>query len=417
MSKFREVLKNRNFFFLWLGQIISQIGDRLGQMALIGCIPSVAPGSSMQLAKLLSFTILPVFIIGPVAGAYVDRWDRRRTMFISDYLRTVLILFVPLFLLTKTSLGLVYFLIFMVFTIGRFFVPAKLSIIPEIVAEKDLLISNSLVNTTGMIATIAGFGIAGLVVEYLGPRGGFYLDAASFFVSATLIFCINTKKKPGLKISQISREIVEVIQKSVLQEIKEGFIYFIRQKDVRFTGLIMFILGAAAGSVYIIGIVFIQQTLKSITLDLGFLIMFLGLGLFLGSLAYGRFGQRIQHYKVIYISLILSGIMLVGFAFLLQLYPCFFLAAALSCGLGFFVSPIFTASNTIIHEASDNEMLGKTFSSLEIALHLGFFVFIFISSFLAEKFSYGPVLVGVGVVFGLIGIISLIFHRDIKWLN
>ena len=78
MPKFRKVLKNRNFFFLWLGQIISQLGDRLGQMSLIGMVYARTPGSTVEIFKLLTFTIIPVFLIGPLAGVYVDRWDRRR---------------------------------------------------------------------------------------------------------------------------------------------------------------------------------------------------------------------------------------------------------------------------------------------------------------------------------------------------
>ena len=417
MSKFSEILKNRNFFLLWLGQIISQLGDKFGQMALIGCIHQDALGSSIQLAKLLSFTILPVFLIGPVAGVYVDRWDRRRTMFISDFLRAGLVLLIPLFLLAKNYLVFIYLLIFIIFSIGRFFVPAKLSIIPELVKNEELLISNSLVNTTGMIATIAGFGIGGLIVEYLGVQKAFYLNALSFLISAALIFFLSSKKTSGIKIRQVGRQIFEVIQKSVMQEVREGIIYFIKQKQVRFTGIIMFLLGAAGGSVYIVGIVFIRQTLKTVTLDLGFLIMFLGLGLFLGSLVYGRFGQRLSHYEMIFSSLIVSGIILILFAIILERYPYFLIAATLSLALGLFVSPIIIASNTIVHQASDNAMMGKTFSSLEILMHLGFFLFMFISSLLAEKFSPLPVLVTVGIVFSLIGVVNLIFHQRIPWLD
>lgn len=417
MAKFSEILKNRNFFFLWLGQIISQLGDRLGQMALIGFIPSDVPGSGIQLAKLLSFTILPVFLIGPVAGVYVDRWDRRRTMYAADILRSLLTLFIPLFLFSGNSLGLIYLLIFFIFSIGRFFVPAKLSIIPQIVKEEDLLISNSLINITGMIAAICGFGIGGLIVEYFGARGGFYLDALSFFISALFIFLISSHKIIKIKLGQVGREIVEVIRKSVIQEVKEGIIYFVKQKEVRFTGLIMFLLGAAGGSVYIVGIVFIRQTLKSQTLDLGLLMMFLGLGLFLSSLIYGRFGQHISHYKMIFASLILSGIMLVVFALGIQRYPNFFIAVALSLLLGFFISPIIIASNTIVHKASDNRMLGKTFSSLEIAIHLGFLIFMFVSSLLAERFSAVAVLVAIGIIFSVCGLLSLICQRKISWLN
>jgi MFS family permease len=173
MSKFSEVLKNRNFFLLWLGQIISQVGDRLGQMALIALV-SVRPGNStIAIAKVLFFTIAPVFIIGPLAGVYVDRWDRRRTLYISDTLRAMLMLAIPLFLFNFTVLIPLYAVIFLVFCIGRFFIPAKLSILPELVENKDMLIANSLINITGMIAAILGFGISGILVEWWGAKGGF----------------------------------------------------------------------------------------------------------------------------------------------------------------------------------------------------------------------------------------------------
>lgn len=386
-------------------------------MALIACIPTYAPGSSMQLAKLLSFTILPVFLIGPVAGVYVDRWDRRRTMYISDFFRALLVLFIPLFLLSKGSLSFIYLMIFLIFSIGRFFVPAKLSIVPELVKKDDFLIANSLVNTTGMIAAIVGFGLGGLIVEYLGAKGGFYLDAVSFLISAGFIFFIKSSSLSGITIGQVSRQIVEVIRKSVIQEVKEGIIYFIRQKDVRFAGIILFLLGAAGGSVYIVGIVFIRQTLGSVTLDLGVLIMFLGTGLFIGSLVYGRFGTRISHYKIIFASLVLSGIILAVFALVLPYYPYFLIADTLSFILGFFVAPIIIASNTIVHNKSDNTMMGKTFSSLEIAMHLGFFIFMFVSSLLAEVFSCAHVLVSIGIIFAIVGLINLISQRKIPWLD
>ena len=418
MSKFHEVLKNRNFFFLWLGQIISQLGDRFGQMAIIGYISIGAPGSGMQLAKLLSFTILPVFIIGPVAGVYVDRWDRRRMMFISDLLRAMLVMVIPLFLLTKKSMPLVYFLIFLVFSIGRFFVPAKLSIIPELVKKEDLLIANSLVNITGMIAAIGGFALGGLIVQYWGVKGGFYLDGVSFFVSSALIFFIGPKQFSKIRIVQMGREIVEAIRKSVIQEVKEGLTYFIRKKEVGFTGLIMFLLGAAGGSAYVVGIVFIQQILhRTVTLGLGFLIMFLGIGLFLGALVYGRFGQRVSHFKMIFLSLFFSGLMLIIFVLTLVRYPYFSIAAVLSFILGLFVAPIIIAANTIVHNASTEEMMGKTFSSLEIAMHLGFFLFMFISSFLAEKISSVSVLTMVGFSFSLIGILGFFIKQKVRWLN
>jgi len=417
MSKFTEVLKSRNFFFLWLGQIISQIGDRLGQMSLIAFVYFRAPGSSIEIAKILSFTIIPVFLIGPLAGVYVDRWDRRRTLYACDLLRAVLVIIIPLFLFYKRGLLLIYFIIFVVFSISRFFVPAKLSIIPDLVPKKDLLMANSLINITGMIAAVLGFGVSGVLVEWLGAKSGFYLDSLSFLISGLLIFFIAKKPKVDMSLRRVGKEIVEVIRKSILQEIKDGILYFIKKKDIRFTAGVIFTLWSALGAVYVVFIVFVQKTLHSATKDFGLLIMFLGIGLFLGSLAYGRFGQRFSHYKIIFVSLVLSGIMLVVFALTLHRYPHFIAASSLSLLLGILIAPIMIASNTIVHDVSDNEMMGKIFSSLEIVMHLGFLLFMLISSALAEKISNLLILVIVGCLLSIFGLISLLMKRRISWLN
>jgi len=386
-------------------------------MALIALVYLRAPGSSLQIAKILSFTIIPVFLIGPLAGVYVDRWNRRRTMYICDLLRSLLVLTIPLFLFYTKSLGPIYLIIFIVFSIGRFFVPAKLSIIPDLVNKKDLLIANSLINTTGMIAATLGFGISGVLVEWLGAKSGFYLDSLSFLVSGMLIFLISKKFAAVINFREVGKEIVAVIRKSVFQEIKDGVSYFIRKKDIRFTAGIIFALWSALGAVYVVIIVFVQKTLHSATKDLGLLVMFLGIGLFLGSLAYGKFGQRISHYKIIFVSLVLSGIMLIIFTLGIYHYPDFILAALLALCLGLIIAPIMIASNTIIHHASDNEMLGKIFSSLEIVMHLGFLLFMFISSMLAERFSHLLILVIVGCLLSLLGLANLFFNRKMRWLN
>ncbi len=417
MARFREVLKNRDFLLLWLGQIISQVGDRLGQMALIAFVYLRAPGSSLQIAKILSFTIIPVFIIGPLAGVYVDRWDRRRTMYTCDFLRSLLVFTIPLFLFYIKNLAPIYLIVFIAFSIGRFFVPAKLSIIPDLVDNKSLLVANTLINTSGMIAAVLGFGISGVIVEKLGAKSGFYLNSLTFLASGTFIFLISKRFVSKIKFEEVSSQIIEVIRKSVFQEVKEGVLYFIRKKDIRFTAGLIFALWSALGAVYVVIIVFVQNTLHSATKDLGLLVMFLGIGLFLGSLIYGKFGQRISHYKIIFASLILSGIMLIFFSFGIHYYPYFIVAAFLALCLGLIVAPIMIASNTIIHNVSDNQMLGKIFSSLEIVMHLGFLLFMFISSILAERFSHLLILIVVGALLSMLGLVSLFLNRKVAWLD
>lgn len=417
MAKFGEVLKNRNFFLLWLGQIISQVGDRLDQMALIGFIAQRSPGKTLQLATLLSFTILPVFVIGPIAGVYVDRWDRRKTMYICDFLRGCLVLLIPLYLLgSRGSLLPLYCVVFLLFSVGRFFVPAKMAIIPDLVPREQILIANSLVSTTGMIAAVAGFGIAGVAVSVLGVEGGFYLDSVSFFISSLLVFSIRLASGRALGIVKLGKEIVEVIRKSVLAEIREGVSYLMSQKQMRMVLGILFLVWAALGAIYVVMIVFIQETLRELTLNLGFLVMFLGAGLFCGSLIYGRFGKKDNCFKTIYFSLLASGLALSAFAIGLGSYPYFYTAALLAFIFGLTVAPIMTATNTMIHDISTENMLGKIFSSIEIVMHLAFLLFMFLGSSLAEFKSIGRqgLLIGVGLLFAGIGLSGYLRIRYCK---
>ena len=413
MARFREILRNKNFFLLWSGQIVSQFGDRLTQMALIALVAQRAAGSTIQLAKLLSFTILPVFLIGPIAGVYVDRWDRRRTLIICDILRAIIIFSIPFLFLQFDSLIPIYIIIFLSFCVSRFYVPAKLSIIPDLVKEKDLLLANSLVNTTGMIAATVGFGLGGIFVEVLGVRGGFYLDSATFFISGIMILSFSRvvgSFKPS-RVLKIGKEVIEVIKKSVLAEIKEGISYLTNHKDIRFIVNMLFLLWSALGAIYVIMIVFIQEALKTITMELGFLIMFLGAGLFLGSLIYGRFGQRVSQVRIIFTCFAFGGIILVLFASLLSMCPFFIVAAALSFVFGVVIAPIMTASNTLIHKVTDEQMRGKVFSALEIVTHFAFLLFMLISSGVAEIIGRFWFLILIGLIFTMIGVMGTLKYK------
>ncbi|MFA5039658.1 MAG: MFS transporter [Candidatus Omnitrophota bacterium] len=411
MARFRNIILNRNFSILWLAQIISQFGDRLGQMALIALVYRYAPGSTTQMAKIMAFTIIPVFLVGPVAGVYVDRWDRRRTMFICDLLRGALILLIPFWLIRLNSLVPIYAVVFVAFSIARFYVPAKMSIIPDLVKTDDLLLANSLVNTTGMVAAMFGFGLGGILVGIVGAESGFVFDAASFLISGSMIFFMSSRIIRSVKkesFAQVGREIAEVIRKSVFQEMKEAVVFL--RKDPRMGSCfgILFLLWAALGAVYVVSIVFVQEAFASVTKELGLLVVALGLGLFFGSLAYGRLGYRNHKFRSIFVCIFIAGMILAFFVLAVLHVPNLWLALALAFTLGLTVAPIMAISNTMIHEFTDNSMRGKIFSSLEIVVHLAFLLSMLIAAPLADRIGPVKILLSVSAVLSVIGLIGFL---------
>ncbi|MCP4649352.1 MAG: MFS transporter [PVC group bacterium] len=399
MIKFSDVLKEKNFFCFWLGQVISQFGDRLNQMALIALAYQRLGGSAFGLAKVMSFTIIPSFILSPIAGVFVDRWNRKYTMVATDIIRAVLVLLIPLFLMDSDSLVPVYIVVFLVFSTSCFFLPSKFSIIPELVSKEKLLIANSLTNTTMMLAAVLGVGIGGVLIEAVGAKGGFYIDAFTFLLSAILLCCVVEKNKQVCK-KVDAEEISRVIRKSVFGDIKDGLKYVVAHPYIRFIFVTVFLLMSAAGALYIVGIVFIQQAFHSITKDLGFLSVFIGIGFVLGALLCGRYGNKISKVRIIFLSLISSGIAIGVFALCLKRYPSLALAAVLAVFMGISSGPIFISSNTLIHEVIKSEMRGRIFSSLGIVMNLGFLISMFIASKLSE-FS-NPLWVILAVSGGLI---------------
>ena len=377
-------------------------------MALIGLVYARTPGSTIELAKLLSCTIIPVFIVGPIAGIYVDRWNRKYTMIACDCLRGILVLCIPFIIAHSTSMVPVYVLVFIIFSITRFFLPAKLAIIPDIVPKEKLLLANSLTSTTMMIATIVGYGLGGIIVARLGAKGGFYVDSVTYFLSGLMLPFVILKYKKKQAHSAIKEKRGRLIKKTVLGDIKDGLVYLKGHKDIRMVANTMFLLMAGVGSIYIIIIVFVQGVLKSSTEHLGLIAMFLGGGLFLGSVAYGKFGAKLCKRKVINFGMCATGLAIVIFSIGLKTYPSFVVAALLSSLLGIFASPIVISANTLLHEAMKDEMRGRIFSSLEIIMHIGFLVFMVLTSLLAERIGKGWILVAIGAVFFIIGLSKLI---------
>jgi len=263
-SNYLKILSRRNFFLLWLGQVISQFGDRLTQMALIGLVYELRPGSSLGLANIFSLSIIPVFLISPIAGVYIDRWNKQKTMYISDFLRGILIFSIPF----VHSRPLIYLLIFLSFCVGRFFLPAKMAVIPSLVEKEDFLMANSLISTTAMIAAVLGFGIGGMLVERWGVKAAFYFDAATFFCSAFFVFLMRSKEKAKFEpkdIFMLGKDAITKVKTSFILEVKEGLGYILKSRETKFAARTQFILFASIGSLYTVFIVFMQKSSSDIS--------------------------------------------------------------------------------------------------------------------------------------------------------
>ncbi len=234
----REVLKSRNVLLLAFGQLISQFGDRLNILACLAALYEFQRDSTRETTVLWIMVFAPWLLFGPIAGVFVDRWDLKRTMVGCDLVRAVLVLIIPLALLAhNTTWWFLYILVFLVNLVSRFFVPAKLSIVPRLVRPEQLLQANSILTTSGLAGMVIGLAVGDFAVEYFKRHGGlslaFYIDAITYIVSGIALFLLiyksrppDEERKPLMDMGKVSPQSVS----EVLRLLREGLVYTISNR-------------------------------------------------------------------------------------------------------------------------------------------------------------------------------------------
>lgn len=187
----RELLAIPDFRKLWLAQVISDFGDNLTFLTLLFLVQRLT-GSTVALAGIGIAVALPSLLVGLFGGVFVDRWNRKTVMVLSDVTRAAAVLaFVAV--QSESMMWLVYTVAFVQASIGTLFTPAKGAFLPLVVGEEKLLAANSISQTSRIIFNLAGTATAGILAGLLGDLWpAFVIDSATFFVSALLVTRIGT---------------------------------------------------------------------------------------------------------------------------------------------------------------------------------------------------------------------------------
>ena len=198
-----------NYRWLWIGQFVSMIGDKINQIAMAMMVYAVT-GSMLQMGLMLGITLLPAALFGLFAGVYVDRWDRRLTMIGADLVRAALVALIPF--AARFGLGWIYAIAFVVSSVSLFFVPAKRAIIPDLVPADELMAANSLDDASEAVAEFLGLAIGAALVAFLGHTMAFAVDAASFVFSAIMISRISMPRAVAVASAVVASVWAEAVE-------------------------------------------------------------------------------------------------------------------------------------------------------------------------------------------------------------
>jgi MFS family permease len=385
---------NSSFTALWVGQLISLFGDRIHQIALAFLVLGVT-NSPVAVAFVFVAATLPNLFLSPIAGTYVDRWDQKDVMVVSDLLRAAVILLIPM--ATLTNILLVYPLVFAVTSISIFFRPARVAALPRIVREDELLTANSAMWVGETIADVIGYPLAAVFVAFLGSALplAFWIDAATYTASAALIFTIVV---PPVRAEEAE---AEEERSSVLADMKAGY-QFLRNEATLLANTLQatvaqFTIGVltALTPYYASGIVIGQPIEEEAAY--GFLETAIGVGNLIGGFIIGIVGARLARGKMIIVGYAAWGLCVAALALTGNLAVAIGLMFGSGVANMIFVIP----SQTMFQERTPADMLGRVigfrfalvFGSMTIAMAL--------SGILAQA-------VGVGPVIGLFGVMTMI---------
>lgn len=218
-------LFNRDFILLWLGQSVSQLGNGAGFIALIWWIQTTT-GSAVALGTLAMVQTLVGVGVGPFAGAFVDRFDRKSIIILTDLIRGINYLVLGWLVYTgQLTMPLVYGIAAFNALCGQFFGPAISASIPQLVPDKFLEKANSLNQVTATMVNIVGFAVGGVIVAFLGVPMLLAVDGVSYILSAI--------SELFIRIPKLAKEKAVLSAGLFIRDIKEGFV-FVRKSPVLF---------------------------------------------------------------------------------------------------------------------------------------------------------------------------------------
>jgi predicted MFS family arabinose efflux permease len=361
----RRLAADSNFRALWIGQLISIFGDRFHYLALLALIVERArdsgnPARELALVPIVSF--VPGILFGPIAGPLVDRWGTRRVLIVSDAIRGCLVLLlIPAAVLG--GLPPAFFLVFLLYVANSFFLPARSAILPELVPEAALVPANSLATLAGVLATLGGSVLGGLLVQRVGWRWGFGIDAATYFTSVAALAMIRIPARP----EGAAAVALGPIYGGLRQSIAEGA--RIARRDRRVRGAIgaLVLLWIAGGALHVAGTVLIRERTSGVVAGVGALLATVGLGMVAGTLLLSTAARRCSGGFLASLALLGIGGAVAAFPLARAGLPLH--AVAFTAGV--FVALLLVTTEATIQRAVVPEARGRVFALRDIATRVG----------------------------------------------
>lgn len=350
---------------LWYAQIISVFGDFLALFAVIGILTFKLHATAQQVTGVQIAYMLPIAVLGILAGVFVDRWPLKITMVSSDTIRAALVLL----LIFASQAWHFYLILGAISVVSSFFGPAQGVAIRSAVPLHGLRSANALMQQVMFGMRIIGPAIAGVMVAYLGARSCYYLDSVSFLGSALLIASVPFVARVAAPQSSAPDSAQVSAIGKVWLDMKQGISFILHH------AALFFVILAMAAGMFVIGCfgpliaIYVRDSLGASTKIFALVSPMIGLGMLLGINGLNTLGKKLSNTLLVYSGLCGIAVGLV----ILTLLPHIWSSIIGNFIIGFAVAGIIVPSQTLFQQETPPELMGRvgsTFMSIIFAAQI-----------------------------------------------
>jgi predicted MFS family arabinose efflux permease len=391
---FAALLKNRNFMLLWIGQLISQLADKVFFVLMIALLklylPVNAAGDEGRFYLYMAFTV-PAMLFGSAGGVIVDRVPKKLIMVGSDAVRGAFMVLIPFL---PREFAILLFFTFAISTVTQFFAPAEQAAIPLLVKRESLMAANALFSSTMMAALIIGNAVATPMLNWFDSfNKGFGKElvvGCLYLISALIMMPIHFQER-----KQIDKNAAAI---NPWAEFLLGLRY-LKQNRLVWNAMLQIVTLYCVFAALIELAIGMAARLHLAPEEFSSFVAAAGVGMVIGAAILGNFGHRLHDKPLPLIGFLIMAFSLGLFVFIdnqpLALGVCIFL------GVG--AAIINVPMQTLIQQQTPPEMHGKVFGFQNHAINIALTAPLLITTKLVNAFGLSAVLLGMSIVVGAVG--------------
>ena len=298
LAGYRDVVRSRSYFPLWLGQLISNFGDTLHYIALVVLVFQLT-GHGVAVAGLVAAEIVPVLLLGPVAGVVIDRFSRKTVLIGADLVRAAL----ALSLVWPQGAWHAYLVAAGLSAGSTFFNPTVQAVIPALTTEEQRLAANSVSWSTAQLVQIVASAIVGGIIAVVGTGPAFALNAASFVASALLMATLPIPRHAG----QLAQE-TRVGLGRFVGDARAGLAFALRDRFVSRLLLVQAVASLAVGATGALLVVLSERFLRLPPAGFAWLILAIGVRALLGPLIPNTLAKDYRNARWLFVPYLIRGV-------------------------------------------------------------------------------------------------------------